>query len=316
MIIILVLLFGFIGLIWAANHLITGASGIAIHYRLTPLIIGLTIVAIATSAPEITISLFSAMEGRNDLAIGNAVGSNIANIGLILGLILLLRPLTTRSSLLRREYPLLILSMLFAYSLVIDGYLGVLDGCLLILGCIVLIGYFIFIAQHSSRDIFAREYKQYMVTTRSVKANVLSLLLGMIVLPFSAHFVVNSAVQLATWFGVNELKIGLTIIAIGTSLPQITTSLVAAFKGLDDIAVGNILGSNMYNLLLVMAFPGIINPSAINHAILWRDIPIMFIITGVLLLINYREKKKITRWHGGLLLLIYGCYILSLVVHA
>ncbi|WP_133128243.1 calcium/sodium antiporter [Legionella nagasakiensis] len=316
MTIFFILLLGLTGLIWAANHLITGASGIAIHYRITPLVVGLTIVALATSAPEMTIAIFSSMEGRNDLALGNAVGSNIANIGLILGIIILLRPLTTRSLLLRREYPLLFLSMLFTYSLMIDGYFSVLDGCLLILACIILIGYFVFMAQHSSHDVFAREFKQHMVTTRSMKANILSFLLGLIVLPLSAHFVVSSTVQLATWFGINELKIGLTIIAIGTSLPQITTSLVAAFKRLDDIAVGNILGSNMYNLLLVMAFPGILNPSAINHAILWRDIPIMFFITGILLVLNYREKKTMTRWHGGLLLLIYGCYILSLIVHA
>jgi len=316
MLILLTILISFIGLLWSANHLVTGSAGIANHYRISPLTIGLTVVAIGTSAPEIVVGIAAALEGRNELAFGNAIGSNIANIGLVLGVTILIRPLATRSSTLRREYPLLFLIMLFTYSLMIDGYLSIMDGSLLLLACIGLIGYFLFLSQHSSHDAYIQEFKEMISTKRSMRSNWFSLVLGLLVLPLSAHFLVHGAVKLAAWMGVSELIIGLTIIAIGTSLPEIATSLVAAYKGQDDIAIGNILGSNMFNLLLVLAFPAIINPSAISQVILWRDIPIMFLITLTLLLINVRYKKRIVRWHGGLLLLIYGCYMTALVVNA
>lgn len=313
---VLTLLLSVAGLFWAANHLVTGAIGIATYYRVKPLIIGLTIVAIGTSIPEIIVGITAAINGQNDLALGNAIGSNIANIGLILGITILLRPLTLRSVLLRREYPLLLLTMLFTYSLMISGYLGVMDGCLFLVACIILIGYFLFLARHSTKDIFVKEYKQLLPAYRSMMSNCLSLSFGLIILPISAHFLVESAMHLALSLGVSELIVGLTILAIGTSLPQVATSLVAAYQGQDDIAVGNILGSNMFNLLLVMAFPGIINPSAFSQAILWRDIPVMFMITIVFWVVVYRQKKKMSRWHGGLLLLIYSCYIFSLVLNA
>ena len=309
-----IILVSIIGLFWAANHLVLGAAGLARSYRVSYFIIGLTIVAIGTSMPEIMVGITSAMEGKNDLALSNAVGSNIANIGLSLGVLVLIRPLTIRSVLLRQEYPLLLLVMLFTYLLMLDGYLSTVDGCLLLLAAMALIGYFIVMARKTSRDAYSKEFRQ-LLTPRTMKANILSLALGLIVLPISAHFLVNSAVQLASWLGVSEVIIGLTIVAIGTSLPQLATSLVAIQKGQDDIAIGNILGSNMYNLLIVMGFPGIINPSGINQAILWRDIPIMFLLTIVLIAINY-HKNRTARWHGVIMLLIYCCYILSLILNA
>jgi len=313
---IFILLISLAGLFWAAHHLVRGAAGLAYNYNISPLIIGLTIVAIGTSAPEIMVGLTAAFEGRNELALGNVIGSNIANIGLVLGITILLRPLKIRSSILHREYPLLFLIMLFTYSLMLDGNLSVLDGCLLLLGCLALIGYFIVLARKSSNDIYAKEYKHALNFKQVMSANWLSLVFGLCILPLSAHFLVDSTVKLTAWMGISELTAGLTIVAIGTSLPQLATSLVAAYRGYDDIAIGNILGSNMFNLLIVMAFPAIINPSAISHVILWRDIPVMFLITTVLLVVNYRYKKRIARWHGGLLLLIYCCYMISLVVSA
>lgn len=316
MMILITMIISFIGLLWAANHLVTGAAGIARHYRIPPLVTGLTLLAIGSSVPQIMFSIAAAFEGRNELALGNAIGANIANIGLVLGLTLLWRPLTIKSSILRREYPLLFLIMLFSYSLMLDGYLSVMDGCLFLVACIVLIIYFIFLARHSKNDAMTKEYDQLININRPINANLLSLIIGLSVLPLSAHFLVGSAVHIAHWLGLSELVLGLTIIAIGTSLPNIATSMVAAYKGQDDIAIGNILGSNMFNLLIVMAFPGIINPSAISHTLLWRDIPTMFLITLVLLLINYHYKSKIERWHGGLLLLIYCCYMVSLIFRA
>lgn len=310
------LFISFIGLLWAANHLVTGASSLAGYYRISPLIIGLTLVAFGASTPEIMIAITAALEGRNELAIGNAIGTNIANIGLVLGLTILLRPLSTKSSLLRREFPLLFLMMLFTYSLMLDGYLSVMDGALLLIVCFGLVGYFIILAKRSPRDPMAKEFAQALAAKRNMKTDLISIVIGLTILPLSSHYLVISATQLARWLGTSDYVMGLTIVAIGSSLSNLATSLVAAFKGHDDIAVGNVLGSNMFNMLIVMSFPGIINPSAINHAILWRDIPIMFAITLVLLYINYHYKKRIERWHGGLLLLIYACYMISLFYDA
>lgn len=305
----------FIGLFWAANHLVIGGSGLARLYRISPLIIGFTIVAIGTAMPGIFVGITAALDGRNDLAFSNAVGSNIANIGLILGIIILVRPLTIRSFLLRQEYPLLLLVMLFTYLLMIDGYLGTIDGCLLLLMAIALIGYFIFISKKNKQDAFYKEFRN-LIPHRTRKANIISIILGLLILPFSAHFLVESAIQIGSWLGLNDTLIGLTIVALGTSLPQMATSIIAIQKGQDDIAIGNILGSNMFNLLIVIGFPSIINPSAVNQAILWRDIPIMFLLTIILMWVNFHYKKRTARWPGVLLLVIYCCYIVSLIVNA
>ena len=314
--IFITMILGFMALLWSSNHLVSGATGIANHYKISPLIIGLTLVAMGTSTPAIMVAITAAAEGRSELALGNAIGANIANIGLVLGLTILIRPLTIKSTLLRREYPLLFLIMLFTYSLMLDGNLSITDGCLFLIGCVALIGYLVFLARHAKNDPLSREFKQSINIKRPIKASLISFIIGLLILPISAHFIVNSALHVAQWLGVSELVMGLTIMAIGTCIPTIATSIVAALKGQDDLAVGNVLGSNMFNLLIVMAFPGIINPSAINHTILWRDIPTMFIITLVLLFISYHSKKKIERWHGGLLLLIYSCYMGALVFKA
>lgn len=312
---ILMTLFSLITLVWAANHLVTGAAGVANYYRISPLTIGLTIIAIGTSAPEIFMSLSAALDGRTPLALGNAIGSNIANIGLVLGITILIRPFTMPSSTLHREYPLLFLIMLFSYSLMIDGYLNIMDGILFLLATIALIGYFLIIESRTAHKTYIKEYKKMINIHRPMRANWFSLVLGLLMLPVSTHFLLNGATQFATWLGANELTIGLTIVALGTSLPELVTSLIATYKGQDDIAIGNILGSNMYNLLIVLAFPSIINPSPISHVLLWRDIPIMLIIACILFWINYHYKKRIVRWHGGLLLLIYCCYVISLLVN-
>ncbi|MDI9819466.1 MULTISPECIES: calcium/sodium antiporter [unclassified Legionella] len=307
----------FIALLWSANHLVTGASGLAFHYRLSPLLIGFTLVALGTSAPEIMIAITSSLEGLNNLAIANAIGSNIANIGLVLGLTALIKPLRVQSTLLRREYPLLFLVMLFSYSLMMDGYLGVLDGCLFLLMCLLLISYFIFITrqQHPQKQLTIGIQKATL-RKHSVKIHTISLLIGLIVLPVSSNYLVSNAIVLSHWLGISDVMIGLTVIAIGTSLPELVTSVVATLKGADDIAIGNILGSNMFNLLAVMIFPAIIHPETISHTLLWRDIPVMFVTTLILLWINYRNKTKMARWHGGVLVLIYCCYMVSLIINA
>lgn len=306
-----------IALLWSANQLVSGASGVAQHYRLPPLLIGLTLVALGTSAPEIMIAISASLEGLNDIAIGNAIGTNIANIGLVLGLTALLKPLKMNSTLMRREFPLLFLVMLFTYSIMLNGYLSILDGCLFIIACLALIFYFIFTTwQHRSEARLASNLQHASLGKRAFGLHVLSLILGLIVLPVSARYLIGSCVAVGHWLGLSDLVMGLTVVAFGTCLPELVTSVVAAVKGADDIAIGNILGSNMFNLLAVMIFPSILHPAAINNAVLWRDIPVMFFTTLILLWINYRNKKRIARWHGGVLVLVYFCYIVSLVISA
>ena len=316
MIIILTCIVSFIGLLWAANHLVTAAAYLAAYYRIPPLIIGLTIVALGSSLPEIILTISASISGQADLALGNAIGANIANIGLVLSLTILVRPLHAPSSLLRREFPLLFLIMLFTYSLMMDGYLGIVDGCLFLLLSITFLGYVIFRARSTHNAATNKILHKSFHIKGSIPKNALSFVIGLSVLPISAHFLVDSAVTLAHWLGVSELVIGLTIIAIGTCLPDLTTSIIAALKGQNDIALGNILGSNLFCLLLVVGFPGVINPSFINHALLWRDIPVLFLFLFVLLLIHYTHKNKLERWHGGLLLVMYLCYLGSLLSSA
>ena len=153
-----------------------------------------------------------------------------------------------------------------------------------------------------------------MVSTRSLKTNITNIVLGLIILPISSKYIVTSTTELASWMHMNELAIGLTIQAIGTTLPELSTAILAAIKGEEDLAVGTILGSNIYNLLLILAFPALINPSKINSIILWRDMPIMIFLAIFLVFLNYNYKKSLSPWHGGVLVLVYFCYIASLII--
>lgn len=315
--ILVALLFSFVALLWSANQLVNGASGISLYYKLPPFLIGLTLVALSTSAPEIMIAISASWEGLTDLAVGNAIGTNIANIGLVLGLTALLKPIRIQKSLLRREYPLLFIVMLFSYSLMLDGYLSVIDGCLFVLACIALLSYFIFLTQNKGpQQQLTLNFQRTTAARSSLRSYIISFVLGLVVLPLSAKYLINNCVELGHFLGVSELIIGLSIVAIGSCLPDLATSIIATLKGADDIAVGNILGSNIFNLLAVMIFPSLIHPAAISHALLWRDVPVMFIVTLILLWISFQNKKRIERWHGGLLVLVYCCYLLSLVISA
>jgi cation:H+ antiporter len=315
--IILLMIISLISLLWAANNLVTGASGIAAHYHISPLFLGFTLVALGTSAPEIMIAITASIEGFTDLTIGNAIGTNIANIGLVLGLTALIKPIRVQSTLLRREYPLLFLVMLFSYSLMLDGYLGVLDGCLLLLICVLLLGYFILLTrQQRPQRQLTIAFQNAILKKRSIKVHFLNLILGIIVLPISAKYFVSSGLQIGHFLGISDLVLGLTLLSIGTCLPELITSIVAVIQGADDIAIGNILGANMLNLLAVMIFPSMIHPAVVSTTLLWRDIPVMFVTTFILLWINYRNKQKMARWHGGILILIYCCYLLSLIINA
>ncbi|OGV51380.1 MAG: hypothetical protein A3F46_10095 [Legionellales bacterium RIFCSPHIGHO2_12_FULL_42_9] len=320
MINIIILIVSFAALLWSASHLVKGASGIAAYYHISPLLVGFTLVALGTSAPEIVIAIDASLAGINDIAIGNAIGTNIANIGLVLGVTALIKPLRIQPTLLRREYPLLFLVMLFSYSLMLDGYFGVLDSCLFLIACLGFITYLMINVKHAyvTSKVTLR-FQQNSLRKQSHRLHIICFITGLIALPLSAYFLVKSATGLAHLLGISDLVIALTIVAIGSSLPELATSIIAVRKGADDIAIGNILGTNIFNLLAVMIVPGVIHPGVISDAILWRDMPFMFAATGILLWFNFRSKsnkRRMGRRQGALLILMYCCYIAALFISA
>lgn len=304
-------------MLWAANHLVLGASDLAHRFGLPPLIVGLTIVALGTSLPELFFSIMDSLKNEDNLTLGNSIGSNIANIGLVLGITIIIKPKALNYHSLKKAYPILIITMLFVYSLLLDGYLSHVDGCLMLLACLIVISTFIYMAHHASpNDPIISQFKTAMVSSRSLKSNITNIVLGLVILPICSKYIVASMIELTSWMHMNELAMGLTIQAIGTSLPELTTAVLAALKGEEDLAVGTILGSNIYNLLLVLAFPAIINPSKIDTIILWRDMPIMIFLAIFLVFLNYNYKKSLSRWHGGVLIIVYCCYLVSMVIKA
>jgi cation:H+ antiporter len=315
--IILILIVSLTALIWSANHLVTGAASLAHRFRISPLIIGLTVVAISTSLPELIMSILSFMRDKNDLSVGNAIGANIANIGLVLGVTILIKPTALNYTTLKKAYPILVIAMLFAYSLILDGFLGKVDGCLLLIVCIAVISIFIYLAnQQPIKDPFFQGFKSAISSSRSLTINITSILIGLIILPISSKYMISGIAELARGYGISELNIGLTIFAIGTTLPELATAITAALKGEEDIAIGTILGSNIYNLFVIIAFPALISPTKISTIILWRDMPVMISLTILLFFLNSQYKKKLSPWHGGILLLVYCSYIISLVIKA
>lgn len=306
-----------LALLWAANHLVSGAAALASRLNLSPLIIGMTILGLGTSTPEIMIAVLSSIKDQNNLTIGNAIGSNIANLGLVIGLTMLIKPMHLNTNILRKAFPILIIAMLFVYGLIQDGFLGKIDGCLFLISCIALISYCLYLANHvPPHDLAFIKLRQAVKSSRSMQSTLLSIAIGILILPLSAKYAVTSAAELARWSGISELTIGLTILAIGTTLPELATSITAALKGEEDLAIGTILGSNIYNLLLILAFPALINPAKVNTSVLWRDMPMMMSLTLLFIFLNLYYKDKLSRWHGGILLLVYCSYIVSLVIRA
>lgn len=317
MINIVILIISILFLIWSASHLVVGAAGLAHYFRITPLFVGLTLIAFGISIPEIYFAITKSFANQANSVISNAIGSNIANIGLVLGLTILLHPPKIHSALFRHGYPLLFLIMLLTYTLMLDAYLSVADGCLLLLGAMGLTGYLAYLAKHTINNCpHIKSFQKALNDKRTMQLNIVSLFIGLIILPIAAKYSTESLIDLAKSVYINHHIINLTIIAMSASLPQLAFCIVAALKDQEQLAVGTILGSNMYNLLAVLAFPGLINPSTISPQVIWRDMPMMIALTFVIFLINYNTKRRMVRWHGGLLLLIYGCYVASLIVNA
>ncbi|MEP1551473.1 MAG: calcium/sodium antiporter [Paraglaciecola sp.] len=296
---------------WAADRFVYGASALAKNSGVSPMIIGLTIVAMGSSAPEIMVAATASFNGVTDTAVGNALGSNITNIALVLGLTALLKPLSIASSTLKKEMPILLLVCVMAVYFLSDFVLTRFEGIILIMLFFATIGGLTWMSLNMDKgDPLEPETENEIPSDVSTGKAIFWVIVGMIVLPLSAHFMVGSAEIIARYFGLSELVIGLTIIAIGTSLPELAACIAGVLKNEDDLALGNIIGSNIFNILAVLAMPGLIAPGAIDSSAASRDGYVMLGLTVLLIIFsfNFRGSRRINRVEGLCLLACFGAY--------
>lgn len=303
---IIILILGFIALVWSADRFVYGAAGLARNLGVSPLIIGLTIVAMGSSAPEMMVAISASLNGAPDTAIGNAIGSNITNITLVLGCTALLKPLLIGSTTIRREIPMVLITTLLAGYVLWDLRLEANEGIVLFLLFIITILTLTILAlKRPGKDPLEETLNEEVPQDLPTLIAIMWLTVGMIILPVSSQYLVDAAVVIAKYFGMSDLVIGLTIIAVGTSLPELAASITGVLKGEDDMAIGNIIGSNIFNILAVLSLPGILAPSIIDPDVISRDFFYMLGATVALLLmaisINGRPGR-VNRLEGGLLL--------------
>lgn len=301
---------GLIVLVFAADWFVDGTSSIARNLGISPLLIGLTIVGLGTSAPEILVSSLASLQGNPGLAIGNAIGSNIANMGLILGSTALIAPLAFHSGLLKRELPVLMLISVVCYGLALDG-LSVVDGALMLLGLGVFLFWLIRTAMKERKnDILTQEIAAEIPETMPNNQAWIYFVVGLVGLLISSKVLVWASVNIAQSMGVSDLVIGLTIVALGTSLPELAASIASVKKGEHDLAIGNVIGSNVYNLLAVYSLPALLAPGPVDATVITRDFPVLLAFTAALFIfgIGLSKAGNINRWEGGILLSAYLYY--------
>jgi cation:H+ antiporter len=300
---------GFLLLIWSADRFICGAAATARNFKVSPLIIGLTIVGFGTSAPEMLVSAIAAANASPGLAVGNAIGSNITNITLVLGISALIVPLNVHSRILRKELPLLLGAMLVMLLVIQDNHLGRTDGMILMTSVLLLMWWITRQALlNKPEDPLYDEFEKELPKPMSTGLALIWLVFGLALLLISSKILVWGAVQIASELGVSDLLIGLTIIAVGTSLPELAASVASALKNEHDIAIGNVVGSNMFNTLAVMGIPGLIYPSSLDAGVLQRDVPVVFMLTIALVIMAYGFKGdgRINRIEGAIL---FTCFV-------
>ncbi len=305
------LLGGLIVLVISADKFVAGTAAVARNMGVSPLLIGLTIVGLGTSAPEILVSAIASLQGNSGLAVGNALGSNIANIGLILGCTALVAPLAFHSGLLKRELPILMLISVMCCLMAFDG-MNRVDSLLMFSVLASFVFWLIRIGQkeRNGLDEFEQELTAELPERMSNRKAWLFFAVGLVGLLLSSRVLVWSAVNIAEGFGVSDLVIGLTIVAVGTSLPELAASVTSVIKKEDDLAVGNVIGSNIYNLLAVYSLPGLIEPGPLADSVLERDFPVMLGFTAVLFVLGFgfNRSGRISRLEGSALLVAYCVY--------
>ena len=317
---LLFILLGLVGLVFSADKFVEGASNLALNLKMSAILVGVIVVGIGTSAPEILVSSSAALEG-SDLALGNAIGSNISNIALIIGITALFVPITVKRELLKKEFMLLMGSTFLGVYLLSDGMLTRLDAILFAISLAFVMYYLIQSARNTPMQVQVDEDDESALQTEpdmDMKKSIIYTLVGMIALVAFSKLLVTGAVSLATALGVSDVVIGLTIVSVGTSLPELSACLAAARKGKPDLAIGNIVGSNIFNILAVLSVSGIIHPMAVKQELIIRDIPLMGILTVGFLLVSFspRGDAKINRFEGFIFLSIFVGYISVLVLES
>lgn len=315
----LMFLLGLAALVVGAEALVRGASRLAVSWGISPLVVGLTVVAFGTSAPEMAVSVDAALSGTADIALGNVVGSNIANVLLILGLSALIAPLVVHEQIIRQEIPIMIGASLIVVAMALDGMIGRVEAALLFL---LVVAYTVFLVVQSRRasqaasDEFAGEISRAR-WDRHWAVQVAMVFVGLGLLVLGANWLVDAAVAVARVMGISDLVIGLTVVAVGTSMPEIATSLIAAWRGQRDIAVGNVVGSNIFNLLAVLGAAGLVSesglgvPDAARNFDLWVMLAVAFACLPILL-----TGREIARWEGAVFIAYYAAYVAYLVLAA
>lgn len=306
-------------LVAGAEGLVRGASRLAAALRISPLVIGLTVVAFGTSAPEVAVSVTAALRGEGDIAVGNVVGSNIVNVLLILGASALVSPLVVRAVTIRRDIPLMIAVCSVVPLVMWGGRIGRIEGIVLAAGLVVWV-VLLLRWSRSEQDEVREEYAlEFGGTPRKsaggIAGDAALVVLGLVGLALGARWMLSGAVEIARWAGLDERTIGLTLVAVGTSLPEVAASLTAAWRGERDIAVGNVVGSNIFNVLGVLGIAAAVAPDGIRASaeILRFDVPVMLLATFVCLPLA-RTGFRITRWEGGLLVSGYVAYTVALLM--
>lgn len=314
----LAILASFLLLVWSADRFVEGAAATARHAGMPSLLIGMVIVGFGTSAPEMVVSAMAALDGNPDLALGNALGSIIVNTGLVLGATALIAPIVVHSKIVRRELPLMLVIGLVCGALFWNGALSRSEALLLLAGFFAVVGWTIFAALRGRGDALEAETEQELVAhAMPLRRALFWLIVGLALLVVSSRSLVWGAVRIAQALGVSDLIIGLTIVALGTSLPELAASVIAARKGEHDIAIGNVVGSNMFNILAVIGIAGVIAPMPVlSPAVLTRDWPVMMAMTAGLFVMSYGfyGKGRINRIEGGLLLLSFAAYNIWLMI--
>ena len=312
---------GLVFLVWSADKFIEGAAVTAKHYGMSPLLIGMLIVGFGTSAPEMVVSALASLQGNPGIALGNAYGSNITNIALILGLTAILSPIIVHSQVLRKEMPVLIAVTALAAFQLADGHLSRLDAVVLMVVFFVLMSWSVYQGMTGKDDALGSEMQGEVDTyNMPLKKAIFWLVVGLVVLVLSSRLLVWGAVDIALALGVSDLIIGLTIVAIGTSLPELASSLMAVKKGEHDMAIGNVIGSNLFNTLTVVGIAGLISPMAVDPEILSRDVAVMAGLTIALFAFAYGfrgRQGRINRIEGALLLsafIAYTAYLITTVI--
>jgi len=315
---VIAIVIGLAVLVWSADLFVDGAAGVAQNLGVSTLLVGMIVVGFGTSAPEMSVAVLSSLQGNPGIALGNAYGSNIANIALILGATALISPVVVRSQVLKKELPILLAITLLAFMHLYDGEISRIEA---IIELFVLIFVFTWITLQSRKktaeaDSLEADVEEEFAEMPASKA-WMALIIGLVLLVVSSRALVWGSVNIAQSFGISDLIIGLTIIAIGTSLPELAASIVAARKGEHDLAVGNVVGSNLFNTLAVVGLAGVIQPMSVPAEVLTRDWVLMFALTILLFVIGFAKKesgeKSINRIGGGVLLVIYIAYTLYLI---